>query len=137
MPERARERARSTVMATSKPKPKIGGKPALPVTRKWVDDYKRWIREGCPTPEQAAARPAASAEPETFTQWLERNPAPDLQELVERAARRHAASIGEEYVEDAFKRPPHHQHITAEEWAKFDRQKAEWEARRRDYVWRI
>jgi len=30
---------------------------------------------------------------------------PDLQTLVERAGRRHAAAIGEEYVEDPFKRP--------------------------------
>ena len=32
---------------------------------------------------------------------------PDLQALIERAGRRHAAAIGEEYVEDPFKRPPH------------------------------
>jgi hypothetical protein len=48
---------------------------------------------------------------------------PDLQALIERAGRRHAASIGEEYVEDPFKRPPHqggYPHITAEEWAAWD-----------------
>jgi hypothetical protein len=39
-------------------------------------------------------------------QWVEvkDNPPPDLQELVEQ---RYAASIGEKYVEDPFKRPPH------------------------------
>ena len=42
---------------------------------------------------------------------------PDLQALIERAGRRHAASIGEEYVEDPFKRPPHqggYRHINLE-----------------------
>jgi hypothetical protein len=127
-------------MATSKPKPRISGKPALPLTRKWIDDYKRWSREGCPTPEQEAARATAPGEPETFTQWPERNPAPDLQELVERAGRRHAALIGEAYDENPFTRPAHqggYAHITPEEWVEFDRQKAEWEARRRDYMWRL
>ena len=59
---------------------------------------------------------------------------PDLQALIERAGRRHAASIGEEYVEDPFKRPPHqggYQHITAEEWAAWDRANVEWQERRR------
>ena len=45
---------------------------------------------------------------------------PDLQALVERAGRRHAESIGEEYVEDPLKRPQHQggfAHITPEEWA--------------------
>ena len=104
-------------MAIGKPKPTIGGKRPLPLTRKWVEDYRRWVREGCPTPEQEAARGAAPASPETFAQWLARNPAPDLQELVERAGG--------------------YQHITAKQWAEFDRQRAEWEARRRDYVRRM
>jgi hypothetical protein len=59
---------------------------------------------------------------------------PDLQKLVDRAGRRHAASIGEEYVENPFKRPPHqggYPHVTAEEWAEFDRAMADWQARRR------
>jgi hypothetical protein len=50
----------------------------LPLTRKWRDDYRRWIREGCPTPEQeAAAKTLAPAAP------------PDLQELVARAGGYH------------------------------------------------
>ena len=60
---------------------------------------------------------------------------PDLQRLIDLAGRRHAASLGEEYVEDPFKRPPHQggfQHITAEEWAAWDRANAEWQARRRE-----
>ena len=62
---------------------------------------------------------------------------PDLQALVERACRRHAASIGEEYIEDPFRRgrkAPHHggyQHITPEEWAEYDRVMAAWQAARR------
>jgi hypothetical protein len=58
---------------------------------------------------------------------------PDLQALVERAGRRHAASIGEQYVEDDFTRPPHqggYQHITPEEWAAWDHAMADWQARR-------
>jgi hypothetical protein len=58
---------------------------------------------------------------------------PDLQELVDRAGRRHAAELGEDYVEDPFKRPPHqggYPHITADEWAEFDQQMAEWKASR-------
>jgi hypothetical protein len=57
-----------------------------------------------------------------------------LQELVERAGRRHAAAIGEEYVEDPLKRPPHqggYPHITAEEWAEYDAALAAWQRRRR------
>jgi hypothetical protein len=46
---------------------------------------------------------------------------PDLQALVEKAGRRYAASIGEVYVEDPFKRHQGgYQHITAEEWTEFD-----------------
>src|SRR5262249_6868883 len=60
---------------------------------------------------------------------------PDLQVLVERAGRRHAASIGEKYVEDPSKQPPHqggYQHITPEEWAEYDRAMAAWQRRRRE-----
>jgi hypothetical protein len=69
-------------------------------------------------------------------QWVEvkDNPPPDLQELVEQ---RYAASIGEKYVEDPFKRPPHqggYQHITAEEWAEYDRAMAAWQAARRKWL---
>jgi len=83
-----------------------------PLTRQWVEDYKRYGT--APKPED--------------------NPPPDLQELVERAGRRYAASIGEEYVEDPFKRLPHqggYPHITAEEWAEYDRAMAAWQAARR------
>jgi hypothetical protein len=60
---------------------------------------------------------------------------PDLQALVDRAGRRYAASIGEKYIEDPVRRAkeaPHqgdYQHITAEEWAAWDRANAEWQAR--------
>jgi len=66
---------------------------------------------------------------------LDANGCPDLQALVELAGRRHAASIGETYVEDPFKRPPHqggYQHITPEEWAEYDRAMAAWHSRRRE-----
>jgi hypothetical protein len=62
---------------------------------------------------------------------------PDLQALVERAGRRHAAAIGETYIEDPFERgrkAPHqggYPHITAEEWAEYDQAMAEWQERRR------
>jgi hypothetical protein len=65
---------------------------------------------------------------------LDKTGCPDLQALIERAGRRYAASIGEAYIEDAFKRPPHqggYPHVTPEEWAEFDRQTAEWQARQR------
>jgi len=71
---------------------------------------------------------------QTVRHGTEDNPPPDLQELVERAGRRYAASIGEEYVEDPFKRLPHqggYPHITAEEWAEYDRAMAAWQAARR------
>ena len=77
----------------------------LPLTRKWREDYRRWIREGCPTPEQAAVRGAAD------------DPPPDLQKLVARAGGYHR--------------------ITAEQWAEFDRQMAEWQARRRTRVQKL
>jgi len=62
---------------------------------------------------------------------------PDLQALIERAGRRHSAAIGETYIEDLFERgrkAPHqsgYPHITAEEWAEYNRATAEWHARRR------
>jgi hypothetical protein len=72
---------------------------------------------------------------DSFDAWLRSNPAPDLQDLVERAGRRYAASIGEDYVEDPhLLRPAHqggYQHITPEEWAEFDRATAEWQQRHR------
>jgi hypothetical protein len=91
----------------------------LPLTRQWVEDYKRYGT--APKPEGAEA-PTSD------------NPPPDLQALVERAGRQHAAAIGEQYVEDPFKRPPHqggYQHITPEEWAEYDRTMAAWQAARR------
>jgi len=48
---------------------------------------------------------------ERFADWLKRNPAPDLQELVQRYG--------------GFSRVP------VEAWAQFDRAKQQWEARRR------
>src|SRR5262249_55762204 len=55
----------------------------LPKTKEWFDDYKRWVAEGCPTPEEEAARRAAGIElGAPFAQWLGKNPTPDLQELV-------------------------------------------------------
>jgi hypothetical protein len=65
---------------------------------------------------------------------LDKTRCPDLQALVDHAGRRYAAPIGEEYVEDPFKRPPHqggYQHITPEEWVEFDRATAAWQATRR------
>jgi hypothetical protein len=62
---------------------------------------------------------------------------PDLQALVDRAGRRHAASIGEAYEENPFKRTKEKPHqggyprITAEEWAEFDLAMAEWQTQRR------
>jgi hypothetical protein len=62
---------------------------------------------------------------------------PDLQALVEQAGRRYAKLIGEQYIEDPFRRmreAPHqggYAHITPEEWAEYDRAMAEWQARRR------
>jgi hypothetical protein len=91
--------------------PYFEGEPhPLPLTRAWVEDYKR------PSADEGAAGP------------------PDLLALVECAGRRFCASIGEEYVEDPFKRPQHqggYQHITAEEWAEYDRALAAWQRRRR------
>jgi hypothetical protein len=63
---------------------------------------------------------------------------PDLQELIERADRRYAQSIGEEYIEDPLcrmKEAPHQagwQHITEAEWAEYDRAMEEWQTQRRE-----
>ena len=79
-------------------------------------------------------------DPEAPERPLDRLGCPDLHELVDRAGRRHAASIGEEYVEEPLdekgklKRPQHqggYQHITAAEWAEYDRAMAAWQAARR------
>jgi len=107
--------------------PYFEGEPhPLPLSRAWEADYKRWLLDGCPTPEEQTKRAAGEA------------PAPEgppsLQDLVDRAGRRHATSIGEECVEDPFKRPPHqggYQHITPEEWAEFDPAMAAWQLWRR------
>jgi hypothetical protein len=70
---------------------------------------------------------------------LDKTGYPDLQELVDRAGRRHAASIGEEYVDPPLNaagelvRPPHqggYQHITAKEFAEYERAMAAWTAAR-------
>ena len=75
----------------------VSEKEFLPKTRAWVADYEQWIAEGCPTPEEEAARKAEAAKATptgpTFAEWVEKNPAPDLQKLVERAGRRYAASM--------------------------------------------
>jgi hypothetical protein len=71
---------------------------------------------------------------ESFEAWLKRNPSPDLQALIENAGRRYAIAIGEEYVEDPSKRPPHqggYQRITPQEWADYDRAVAAWQQLRR------
>src|SRR5262245_25198460 len=79
---------------------------------------------------------AKAADDEAF--WREMERMPDLQALVDRAGRRHAASVGEEYIEDPFRRmkkKPHqggHRHITPEEWARWDRDNEVFQARRRE-----
>jgi hypothetical protein len=65
---------------------------------------------------------------------LDKNGCPDLQALVDLVGRRCAASTGEEYVEDPFKRPSRqggYSHVTADEWLEFDRKMAAWQAARR------
>jgi hypothetical protein len=97
----------------------------LPLTRQWVEDFKRYGMDPKPDPTKP---PSKSTVP------VDATGCPDLQALVERAGRRHAAAIGEQYVEDPFKRPPHqggYPHIAPEEWAEFDRAMAEWQARRK------
>lgn len=84
----------------------------LPLTRKWMEDYRRWVAEGCPSPEEEAWRRAAGIEPGMpFGDWLGKNPAPDLQELVA-------------HCDGYDKIPP-------EGWAEYDQAMAEWQRRRR------
>src|SRR5262249_10917947 len=90
----------------------------LPLTRQWVEDFKHY-----------GTRPKSEGEipaPGLLEQWLEENPPPDLQELVERAGRRHPVSLGEAYTGDGY------QHLTAEEWAEYDRAMADWQRRYRE-----
>ena len=85
--------------------------------------------------ERDRARPAraeAAVSDEEF--WSEMARMPDLQALVERAGRRYAASIGEQYDPNPFTRPAHqggYPHVTPEEWARWDAANAEFQARRR------
>jgi hypothetical protein len=73
--------------------------------------------------------------PDPDTEPIDERPRrPDLEALVDRAGRRRAAELGEVYVEDPFKRPPHqggYPHITADEWAEYDRHMAEYHVMRR------
>jgi hypothetical protein len=97
----------------------------LPLTRQWVEDFKRYGTD--PKPEAVGEQPK-------LTVPVDANGCPNLQALVERAGRRHAAALGEEYVQDPFKRPPHqggYPHITPEEWAEYDRAMTTWQERRR------
>jgi hypothetical protein len=110
----------------------------LPKTKAWFEDYQRWVAEGCPSPEEQAGRRVAGVEPGMpFETYLEKDPPPDLQELVERASRRRTSELGEEWIEDPLervKKKAHHQggypHLTAEGWAEYDRAMAAWQQRR-------
>jgi hypothetical protein len=85
-------------------------------------------REGAPSTVIAAP---VSDEEEAF--WREMARMPDLQKLVERAGRRHAASIGEAYDPNPATRPKHqggHKHVEPEERAKSDAANAEFQANR-------
>jgi hypothetical protein len=68
---------------------------------------------------------------------LDQRGAPILAALIDRAGRRYAALIGEEYIEDPFRRAkeaPHqggYRHITAEEWRAFDAATAAYDQARR------
>jgi hypothetical protein len=68
---------------------------------------------------------------------LDERGAPILAALIDRAGRRYAASIGEEYIEDPFRRAkeaPHqggYRHLTAEEWRAFDAATAAYDQARR------
>jgi hypothetical protein len=84
---------------------------------------RQWSADDCISETEAARALASYDAP------------PDLQELIERAGRRHAAAVGETYDENPFTRPPHqggYQHITDEEWAEFDHVMTAWQARRRE-----
>jgi hypothetical protein len=61
---------------------------------------------------------------------------PDLQALVDLAGRRHAASIGEQYVEDPFKRPAHHGGYQHADWRAWDEAVAGWRQDYRDQLCR-
>jgi hypothetical protein len=101
----------------------------LPLTRQWVEDYKRWGNK--PKPEA----PDTVAAVGSFERWLADHPMPDLQELIDLAGWRHAASIGEEYVEDPVKRPSHqggYQHIAGKEWTDYNRAMADWQRQRQE-----
>jgi hypothetical protein len=119
--------------------PYFQGEPhPLPKTRAWFEDTKRWLAEGCPSPEEEAAKRAVGVEPGMpFEDYVEKDPPPDLQALVDRAGRRRAAELGEVYIEDPRERAekaPHqggYPHITAEEWAAYEKAMAEWQQRRR------
>src|SRR5262245_16024238 len=113
----------------------IGGLGAACYPVNELGDARELRRDARPVGQQAAR-----LHPFAEEQWLKDNPPRDLQELVERAGRRHAAAIGEEYVEEPLdekgklKRPQHqggYQHITPEEWAEYDRAMAAWQAARR------
>ena len=97
----------------------------LPLTRQWVEDYKRGTKS------------EVTAEQPRCTVPVDENGCPDLQALIERAGRRYATSIGEAYIEDPFRRmreAPHqggYAHITPEEWAEYDRAMTDWQAARR------
>jgi len=97
----------------------------LPLTRQWVKDYRQY---------GTGPKPGATGEQSRIIPFA-KNGAPDLQALIERADRRHAVSIGEQYIEDPHKRPPHYggyAHITSQEWTEYDQVVAEWQARRRE-----
>jgi hypothetical protein len=119
--------------------PYFEGEPhPVPVTRAWLEDYQRWVAEGCPSREEEAARRVAGVYPGTpFEEWLAKDPAPDLQALVERASRRRAAELGELWIEDPIRQAREapqqggYLHVTAEEWAAYDKAMAEWRQRRR------
>jgi hypothetical protein len=93
--------------------PYFEGEPhPLPKTRAWMEDYKRWVAEGCPTPEEEAGRRAVGVTPGMpYAEWIGKDPAPDLQELV--------AHFG-----GYDKIPP-------EAWAAYDKTMAAWQLRRR------
>lgn len=100
----------------------------LPKTRQWVEDYRRY---------GSAPKPVEGEQPKLAAIPLDATGCPDLQALVERASKRRAAELGEEWIEDPLKRwrkAPHqggYPHITPEEWVEYDRAMAEWQAVRR------
>ena len=104
-------------------------------------DAARWGRDAdvatiCRTIERKLTSEKDGADDEAFWRQMERMP--DLQALVERTGRRHAASIGEVYIEDPFRRmreAPHqggYSHITPEDWARWDRVNEVYQVQRRE-----